>query len=129
MGRGANAGSRMRLPDELVENMLWSLGTPETEDGLRKSPRVGTRVIAMMVPLDGDVRREAEAREVCVREISADGASILLASKLRDARVLLEIPGKAGTMSIVCVVRRCDRAPEGGWAAGVQFEGFMPRAA
>jgi hypothetical protein len=81
----------------------------------------------MMTPLDGGRRREAEAREVCVRDISADGASLLLATPLRDQRILLEIPGKKGTMSIECTVRHCDRAPEGGYAAGVKFEQFLQR--
>ena len=119
----------MRLPDELIESMLWSLGAGESGHGLRKSPRLAMGVIAMMIPLDSSgARREAESREVCVREISAEGASLLLASPLRDQRVILEIPGKQGTMSITCAVRRCDRAPEGGFAAGVQFQDFLPRA-
>lgn len=118
----------MRLPDELIESMLWSLGADESGHGSRKSPRLAMGVIAMMTPLDSrGRRREAEAREVCVREISAEGASLLLASPLRDQRVVLEIPGKNGKMWITCSVRRCERAPEGGFAAGVQFEEFRPR--
>jgi hypothetical protein len=125
--RAVGVEGAMRLPDELIESVLWSLGAEESGHGLRKFPRTDMRCIAMMTPLDGGRRREAEAREVCVRDISADGASLLLATPLRDQRILLEIPGKKGTMSIECTVRHCDRAPEGGYAAGVKFEQFLQR--
>ena len=118
----------MRLPDELIESLLWSLGADESGNGLRRSPRVAMRCIAMLVPLERGVPRDDLAREVCVRDISADGASLLLASPLRTKEFILEIPSKrSGTLAIQCTSRHCDRAPEGGFAVGAQFVRFLPR--
>ena len=118
----------MRLPDELIESMLWSLGSPESGDGNRRAPRVGMRCIAMLTPVEGGCAREGEAREVLVRNISADGASLLLASQLRARQFVLEIQNsRSGPLSILCATRHCDRAPEGGFAVGAQFLRFLPR--
>lgn len=119
----------MRLPDELIESMLWSLGSPESGDGQRRAPRVGMGCIAMLTPVEGGCVREGEAREVLVRNISADGASLLLASRLRARQFVLEIQSsRAGPLSILCSARHCDRAPEGGYAVGAQFLRFLPRS-
>ena len=118
----------MRLPDELIESMLWSLGSPESGDGNRRAPRVGMRCIAMLTPVEGGCARDAEAREVLVRNISADGASLLLASQLKARQFILEIQNsRSGPLSILCSMRHCDRAPEGGFAVGAQFVRFLPR--
>jgi hypothetical protein len=118
----------MRLPDELIESLLWSLGSPESGDAQRRSPRVAMRCIAMLTPVEGGCARETDAREVLVRDISADGASLLLASPLRAAQFMLEIPNtRSGPLSILCSRRHCDRAPEGGFAVGAEFVRFMPR--
>ena len=120
----------MRLPDELIESLLWSLGSPESGDAKRRSPRVAMRCIAMLTPVEGGCAREADAREVMVRDISADGASLLLASPLRVRQFILEIPNtRSGPLSILCALRHCDRAPEGGFAVGAEFLRFLPRPA
>ena len=120
----------MRLPDELIESMLWSLGSQESGDGNRRAPRVGMRCIAMLTPVEGGCARDGEAREVLVRDISADGASLLLASPLRVPRFVLEIPNtRTGPVSILCATRHCDRSPEGGYVVGAQFRRFLPRPA
>ena len=117
----------MRLPDELIESLLWTLGTTEDGDGQRRSPRVAMRCIAMLTPLEGGTPREAAAREVLVRDISANGASLLLASPLKCGQFILEIPNRSGPLAIVCAMRHCDKAPEGGYAVGAQFIRFLPR--
>ena len=118
----------MRLPDELIESLLWSLGSPDSGDAKRRSPRLAMRCIAMLTPVEGGCAREAEAREVLVRDISADGASLLLASPLRARQFILEIQNtRSGPLSILCAARHCDRAPEGGFAVGAQFLRFLPR--
>lgn len=118
----------MRLPDELIESLLWSLGSPESGDAQRRSPRLAMRCIAMVTPVEGGCVRDAEAREVLVRDISADGASLLLASPLRSRQFLLEIQNsRSGPLSILCARRHCDRAAEGGFAVGAQFLRFLPR--
>src|SRR5205085_7165013 len=76
--RSADAGRPMRLPDEMIESLLWSLGAPESGDGQRRSPRLAMGCIAMLTPLEDGCAREAAAREVLVRDISATGASLLL---------------------------------------------------
>ena len=118
----------MRLPDELIESLLWSLGSPQSEDGQRRSPRVAMGCIAMLTPMEAGGPRDADAREVLVRDISADGASLLLASPLRAREFVLDIQSsRAGPMSILCSLRHCDKAPQGGFAVGAQFVRFLPR--
>jgi hypothetical protein len=118
----------MRLPDELIESLLWTLGEPQSDDGKRRSPRVAMRCIAMLTPLEDGCPREADAREVLVRDISANGASLLLASPLRVRQFILEIQSsRSGPLSILCSMKHCDRAPEGGFAVGAQFVRFLPR--
>jgi hypothetical protein len=118
----------MRLPDELIESMLWSLGSQESGDGQRRVPRVGTRCVAMLTPVDGGRVREGEGREVLVRNISADGASLLLGSKLQAREFVLEFENsRSGPLSILCAAKHCERAPEGGFAVGAQFLRFLPR--
>ena len=118
----------MRLPDELIESLLWSLGSGESGDAKRRSPRLAMRCIAMLTPVEGGCLRDAEAREALVRDISADGASLLLASPLRTRQFLLEIQNnRSGPLSILCSRKHCDRAPEGGFAVGAQFLRFLPR--
>lgn len=120
----------MRLPDELIESLLWSLGSPESGDAQRRSPRLAMRCIAMLTPVEGGCLRDGEAREVLVRDISADGASLLLASPLRTRQFLLEIQNsRSGPLSILCATKHCDRAPDGGFAVGAQFLRFLPRPA
>lgn len=118
----------MRLPDELIESLLWTLGTTEAGDGQRRSPRVAMGCIAMLTPLEGGTPREAAAREVLVRDISANGASLLLASPLKAGQFILEIrSSRSGPLSIVCSMRHCDKSAEGGYAVGAQFVRFLPR--
>jgi hypothetical protein len=118
----------MRLPDELIESLLWSLGSRESGDAQRRSPRLSMRVIAMLTPVEAGCLREAEAREVLVRDISAEGASLLLASPLKARKFVLEIPNtRTGPLSILCTNRHCDRSPEGGFAVGAQFVRFLAR--
>ena len=119
----------MRLPDELIESLLWSLGSQESGDAQRRSPRLAMRCIAMLTPVEGGCAREADAREVLVRDISADGASLLLASPLRVRQFILEIKNsRSGPLSILCAMRHCDRAAEGGFAVGAEFLRVLPRA-
>ena len=118
----------MRLPDELIESLLWSLGSDESGDAKRRAPRLAMKCIAMLTPVEGGCLREADAREVLVRDISADGASLLLASPLRARQFLLEIRNsRSGPLSIYCAKRHCDRAPGGGYTVGAQFLKFLPR--
>ena len=120
----------MRLPDELIESLLWSLGSSESGDAQRRSPRRAMRCFAMLTPVEGGCLRDAEAREVLVRDISADGASLLLASPLKSRQFLLEIQNsRSGPLSILCATKHCDRAPEGGFGVGAQFLRFLPRPA
>ena len=120
----------MRLPDELIESLLWSLGASESGDAQRRSPRLAMRCIAMLTPVEGGCLREAEAREALVRDISADGASLVLASPLRARQFVLEIANvRSGPLSILCNTRHCDRSPDGGFAVGAQFVRFLPKAA
>ena len=120
----------MRLPDELIESLLWSLGASESGDAQRRSPRLSMGCIAMLTPLEGTTPREADAREVLVRDISADGASLILASPLRARQFVLEIPSaRSGPLAIVCSTRHCERAREGGFAVGAEFVRFLPKKA
>lgn len=120
----------MRLPDELIESMLWSLGAPESGDGKRRAPRMAMGCIAMLTPLEDGCARDADAREVLVRDISADGASIIMASQLRVRQFILDIhSSRSGPLSILCTARHCERAREGGFAVGAQFVRFLPRGA
>ena len=112
----------MRLSDEIFENLLWSLGTAEQSraDEMRRTPRVGAAGIAMLFPIKDGARDEG--REVAVRDISADGASLLLGSRLRAEQFILQLPSKrAEPVTILCAVRHCDKCPEGGWVLGAQF--------
>lgn len=120
----------MRLPDELIESMLWSLGAPESGDGKRRAPRMAMGCIAMLTPLEDGCAREAQAREVLVRDVSADGASLILASPLRARQFILDIrTSRSGPLSILCTARHCERAREGGFAVGAQFVRFLRRDA
>ena len=120
----------MRLPDELIESLLWSLGAPENGDGQRRSPRVAMGCIAMLTPLEDGCPREAAAREVLVRDISATGASLLLASPLAVRQFVLDIhSSRSGPLSILCSVRHCEKARDGGYAVGAHFVRFLPRRA
>lgn len=119
----------MRLPDELIESLLWSLGSPESGDAKRRAPRVAMRCIAMLTPVVGGCVRDGESREVLVRDISADGTSLLLASPLSARKFVLEIQNsRSGSLSILCATRHCDRDPGGGFAVGAKFVRFLPRA-
>ena len=120
----------MRLPDELIESLLWSLGSSGSGDAQRRSPRLAMRCIAMLTPVEGGCVRDGDAREVLVRDISADGASLLLASPVRSRQFVLEIPSShSGRLSILCAARHCERSAEGGFALGAQFLRFLPRQA
>jgi PilZ domain-containing protein len=120
----------MRLPDELIESLLWSLGAPESGDGQRRSPRVAMGCIAMLTPLEDGCPREAAAREVLVRDISATGASLLLASPVAVRQFVLDIrSSRSGPLSILCSVRHCEKARGGGYAVGAHFIRFLPRQA
>ena len=120
----------MRLPDELIESLLWSLGAAESGDSQRRSPRLSMGCIAMLTPLEGSTPREADAREVLVRDISADGASLILASPLSARHFVLEIQStRTGPLSILCSTRHCERAREGGFAVGAEFVSFLPKDA
>jgi hypothetical protein len=84
----------------------------------------------MLTPVEGGRLREAEAREVLIRDISADGASLVLASPLKTRQFLLEISEvRSGPLSILCSTKHCDRSPDGGFAVGAQFVRFLPKGA
>ena len=119
----------MRLPDELIESVLWSAGAEAPGDSLRRAPRVSMRCIAMLTPLERGARQHTLAREACVRDISADGASLLLASPLKSREFILELPTRSGPWAVECLRKHCDRAPEGGFVVGAQFLRFLPRGA
>lgn len=116
----------MRLSDDLIESLLWSLGAEQRGDDLRRSPRVGARGIAMLVPIVEGARQEG--REVLVRDISADGASLVLASALKCDQFILQIRGqqRPEPLSILCAARYCEKSDEGGWAVGAEFLRFLP---
>ena len=124
----------MRLSDDILQNLLWSLGTegprPEGAGGgreLRRAPRVASRTIAMLFPIT-DGNRD-EGREAAVRDISADGASLWLASPVRSRQFILQLPSqRKEPVSILCSVRHCDRCREGGWTVGAEFISFLNRA-
>ena len=84
----------MRLSDEIFENLLWSLGSDDgaRPDELRRTPRVGSSGIAMLFPIK-DGRRD-EGREVAIRDISAEGASLLLGSRLQVEQFILQLPSR-----------------------------------
>jgi hypothetical protein len=118
----------MRLSDEIFENLLWSLGTggPQREDELRRTPRVGSSGIAMLFPIK-DGRRD-EGREVAIRDISAEGASLLLGSRLQAEQFILQLPSRrAEPVTILCSLRHCDKSPKGGWIVGAEFVRFLAR--
>lgn len=118
----------MQLPDALIESLLWTLGTSEAGNGPRRSPRMSTRCIAMLTPMAEGTPRESDAREVLVRDISANGASLVLASPLRCAQFVLKIPTvHSGPLSIVCERRHGEKCAEGGFAVGARFIRFLPR--
>ena len=120
----------MRLSDEIFENLLWSLGSGETQrpNELRRTPRVGSSGIAMLFPVrDGKCD---EGREVAVRDISAEGASLLLGSKLQAPQFVLQLPSqRSEPVTILCALRHCDKCPEGGWVVGASFVRFLSRPA
>jgi hypothetical protein len=118
----------MRLSDEIFSNLLWSLGTDEKPrpNELRRTPRVGARGIAMLFPIKDGARDEG--REVGIRDISADGASLLLGSRLRTEQFILQLPTQQSEpVSILCAVRHCDKCPQGGWTVGAEFVRFLGR--
>ena len=116
----------MRLSDEIFENLLWSLGSPAPRPGeeLRRTPRVGSSGIAMLFPIR-DGRRD-EGREVGIRDISAEGASLLLGSRLTAEQFILQLPTKRSQpVTILCSTRHCDKSPQGGWVVGAEFLRFL----
>jgi hypothetical protein len=116
----------MKLSDELIESLLFSLGSEVPTGEARRAPRITARGIAMLIPVKGGFRDEA--REVYVRNISADGASLLLATPLQVEQFILQIPSqKAEPLQILCVVRHCGKSPDGGYKVGAQFVRFLPR--
>jgi len=118
----------MRLSDEIFENLLWSLGSDDAArpDELRRTPRVGSSGIAMLFPIK-DGRRD-EGREVAIRDISAEGASLLLGSRLQVEQFILELPSRrAEPVTILCSLRHCDKSPKGGWIVGAEFLRFLSR--
>ena len=120
----------MRLSDEIFENLLWSLGSagPQRADELRRTPRVGSSGIAMLFPIK-DGRRD-EGREVAIRDISAEGASLLLGSRLQAQQFILQLPSRRSEpVAILCSLRHCDKCREGGWIVGAEFVRFLARPA
>jgi hypothetical protein len=120
----------MRLSDEIFENLLWSLGSagPARPDEARRTPRVGSSGIAMLFPIEDGHR--GEGREVAIRDISAEGASLLLGSRLRAEQFILQLPSRRPEpVTILCSMRHCDRAPKGGWIVGAEFLRFLSRPA
>ena len=118
----------MRLSDEIFGNLLWSLGTtePQGPDELRRTPRVGSSGIAMLFPIK-DGRRD-EGREVAIRDISAEGASLLLGSRLQAEQFILQLPSqRPEPVTILCSMRHCDKSPKGGWIVGAEFLRFLAR--
>lgn len=117
----------MRLSDEIFENLLWSLGSggsPRPNE-LRRSPRVGSSGIAMLFPMNDGTR--GEGREVAIRDISAEGASLLLGSRLQTRQFILQLPSqRPEPVTILCSLRHCDRCPSGGWTVGAEFLSFLP---
>ena len=95
-------------------------------DELRRTPRVGSSGIAMLFPIK-DGQRD-EGREVAIRDISAEGASLLLGSRLRAEQFILQLPSRRPEpMTILCALRHCDKCPEGGWMVGAKFLRFLSR--
>ncbi len=120
----------MRLSDEIFENLLWSLGSdgPSRPNELRRTPRVGSSGIALLFPIK-DGQRD-EGREVAVRDISAEGASLLLGSRLQAEQFILQLPSRREEpVAILCSLRHCDKCPTGGWTVGAEFLRFLPRPA
>ena len=118
----------MRLSDEIFENLLWSLGTDgaQRDHELRRTPRVGSGGIAMLFPIK-DGRRD-EGREVAVQDVSAEGASLLLGSRLLAEQFILQLPSqRAEPVTILCSLRHCDKSPKGGWIVGAEFLRFLAR--
>jgi hypothetical protein len=118
----------MRLSDEIFENLLWSLGTAKQSraDELRRTPRVGASGIAMLFPIKDGARDEG--REVGISDISADGASLLLGSRLLAKQFILQLPTqRSAPVTILCAMRHCNKCPQGGWAVGAQFIRFLGR--
>jgi hypothetical protein len=118
----------MRLSDEIFENLLWSLGSADSvrPDELRRTPRVGSSGIAMLFPIK-DGRRD-EGREVAIRDISAEGASLLLGSRLQVEQFILQLPSQRNEpVTILCSLRHCDKSPKGGWIVGAEFLRFLAR--
>ena len=116
----------MRLSDELIESLLFSLGSEMPTGETRRAPRLTARGIATLIPVKGMFRDEP--REVYVRDISAEGASLLLASPLQVEQFILQIDSKKGQpLQILCSVRHCQKSPEGGYAVGAHFIRFLPR--
>ena len=117
----------MRLSDELIESLLFSLGSEVPTGETRRAPRMTARGIATLIPVKGVFRDEA--REVLVRDISADGASLLLATPLQVEQFILRIDSKKGEpLQILCSMRRCEKSTEGGYLVGAQFVRFLPRS-
>ncbi|HZN65944.1 MAG TPA: PilZ domain-containing protein [Tepidisphaeraceae bacterium] len=117
----------MKLSDELIESLLFSLGSDVPTGETRKAPRITARGIALLIPVKGVFRDEG--REVYVRDISADGASLLLATPLQVEQFILQLESKKSEpLQILCSVRRCQKSPEGGYLVGAQFIRFLPRA-
>jgi hypothetical protein len=82
----------------------------------------------MLTPLVDGLPSDDDAREVMVRDISADGASLLLASPLRAQQFVLDIhSSRTGPLSILCSLRHCEKAPQAGFVVGAQFQRFLPR--
>ena len=120
----------MRLPDELIESLLWSLGSARSGDAQRGAPRVATRCVAMLTPVEGGAMRESESREVLLRDISATGASVLVGSKPGWRRFVLDIAGlTTGPLLIFCTTKHCDRSPTGGYVIGAEFVRFISKPA
>lgn len=116
----------MRLSDELIESLLFSLGSEVPPGEARKAPRITARGIAMLIAVKGVFGDEP--REVYVRDISADGAALLLAKPLQVEQFILQIDSRNGDpLQILCSVRHCQKSPEGGYVVGAQFVRFLPR--
>jgi hypothetical protein len=82
----------------------------------------------MLFPIK-DGRRD-EGREVAIRDISAEGASLLLGSRLQVEQFILELPSqRVEPVTILCSLRHCDKSPKGGWIVGAEFLRFLSRAA
>jgi hypothetical protein len=99
----------MKLTAETFEDLVASLRAQHSADNInRKSARVGLHVTANMLVIE-EAGVPPERHSVNIRDLSAEGISVLHHAPLRQGRpFVIELQRVSGLpLKLLCVVRHC----------------------